>query len=424
MLKVGAMIKLRNGWQVGVLSSVFLLAMLLGTAAALKADEAKEPAHHEADTLPVTGKDSKVPDAEGIFKEPLEVGGVKIQFGGFAKVDFMYDLDPIGNPDEFQVNSIPVEGDPNSLLGGGSNISAKQTRLSVDIWNDSSAGLVRAFVEGDFFGDGTSFRLRHAYGEWNGLLVGQTWSTFQDISARPFTLDVEGPDAEIFVRQPQIRYTGNPSEQIEWAIAIEDPDSEVTTPGGISGVGRSKMPDIPAHVRIMRDWGHVQIGGILRQIRFVSDDGSGIDDSAIGYGLNFSGKVKVAKRDAVMGQIAFGSGIARYIKSFDGTNSDAVLTPAGEVKALDAWAVVLGFEHHWSDLFTSTISGGYAGLDNEPSQPSDAIKSARSFHANLIYSPHRLISIGGELMWGQRRNKNGAKGDATRLQFSIKYKFK
>jgi hypothetical protein len=407
-----------------LLSSVFLLAMLLGTAAALKADETKEPAHHEADTFPVTGKDSKVPDAEGVFKEPLEVGEFKVQFGGFAKVDAMYDFDPIGNEDQFAVNTIPVEGDPNSLLGASSNITAKQTRLSVDVRNETSVGLIRAYVEGDFFGSGSSFRLRHGYGEWNGLLGGQTWTTFQDISARPFTLDYEGPDSEIFKRQPQIRYTATPWERVALAIAIEDPDNEISAPAGISGVGRSQMPDIAAHGRIMRDWGHVQIGGILRQLRFVSDDGSGIDDSAVGYGLNFSGKLNVAKRDAVMGQIAFGSGLGKYIFAFEGTGSDAVVTPVGEVETIDAWATVLGYTHHWSDQFVSTISGGYAGLDNRPIQPSDAIKSARSFHANLVYSPHRLINIGGEVIWGQRRDKSGAKGDATRLQFTVQYKFK
>lgn len=415
------------GWRGCVLLSVFLLAMLVGTATALKAaeEEVDDPNDHEADSFPVTSKEVKegVPDAKGIFKEPLEVGGFKIQFGGFAKVDVMYDFDPIGNEDQFKVNTIPVEGDPNSLLGSSSNVSARQTRLSVDVRNETAVGLVRGYVEGDFFGDGNSFRLRHGYGEWHGVLGGQTWTTFQDISARPFTLDYEGPDSAIFVRQAQVRYTGTPWEDIALAIAIEDPDSEITVPTGVTGEGRSQMPDIAAHGRIMKDWGHVQVSGIVRQLRYVTD-GAVIDDSSLGYGLNFSGKLKVAQRDAVLGHIGFGSGIGRYIESFGGTNSDAVLTPAGEVKTIDAFAAVLGYTHHWSNLFTSTISGGYAGLDNRASQPSDAIKSARSFHANLVFSPHRLVSIGGEVMWGQRRDKNGAKGDATRLQFSVQYKFK
>ena len=52
------------------------------------------------------------------------------------------------------------------------------------------------------------------------------------------------------------------------------------------------------------------------------------------------------------------------------------------------------------------------------------IRSARSIHANLVYHANRLFNFGGELMWGQRENSNGAKGEAVRFQFSIQYKFR
>jgi hypothetical protein len=44
---------------------------------------------------------------------------------------------------------------------------------------------MRAFIEGDFAGDGRLFRLRHAYGQWKSLVIGQTWSTFADPEAEP-----------------------------------------------------------------------------------------------------------------------------------------------------------------------------------------------------------------------------------------------
>jgi hypothetical protein len=415
----------RKWWLAG-LAAVILLAQMLNPVEVLNAEAAETPAHHEAASVPVTGKKAPAPsEPKGVFEKPLTIKGtdIQVQFGGFVKVDFMYDLDPIGNADQFKVNSIPVDGDPDAELGGSTNISAKQTRLDVDVRSNTPAGLMRAYVEGDFFGSSNAFRLRHAYGEWNGLLGGQTWSTFQDISARPFTLDYEGPDTEIFVRQPQIRYTGTPSDQFEWAVAVEDPDSQISAPAGVSGSGRSEWPDIPAYLRFNQGWGHIQLAGILRQLRYVSDGGA-IDDSTIGYGLNLSGKLKVAKSDALMGHIGFGSGVGRYIEAFGGTNSDAVLTPSGEVEALDAWAMVLGYTHHWNDKLNSTISGGFAELDNHDSQPDDAIKSAQSGHLNLVYSPFRLLSLGGEVMYGKRENKNGADGDAVRLQFSIKYNFR
>ena len=420
------MIKSCWRWCYYTFTLVLPLALALSLTAVWNAVAAETtPDHHEAASIPVTGKGQEPAAPEGVLDKPLTIKGtdIQLQFGGFVKVDFMYDVDPVGNADKFAVNTIPVDGDPDAELGGSANLSARQTRLDMDVRSHSPVGLIRAYVEGDFFGSGNAFRMRHAYGEWNGILGGQTWSTFQDISARPFTLDYEGPDAAVFVRQPQIRYTGTPSDQFEWAVAIEDPSSQISATGGVSGSGRSQLPDIPAYLRFKPDWGHMQIAGIFRQLRFVSDDGD-IDDSTFGFGLNLSGKVKIVSKDAFLGQFAFGSGIGRYIAVFGGTNSDAVVTTSGDVDALDAWGAVLGYTHHWNEQFNSTISGALAEVDNDSSQPDDAIKSARSFHMNLVYSPFHLLSLGGEVMYGMRENKNGDDGDAVRLQCSIQYKFR
>ena len=110
-----------------------------------------------------------------------------------------------------------------------------------------------------------------------------------DISVRPHTLDFEGPDSEIFLRQPMIRYTGKPSDTLEWAVAVEDPESQVSVPAGVSGEGRSEFPDVPGYVRFEPDWGSVHLAGIVRQLRFVGDSGT-IDETALGYGLNLSGR--------------------------------------------------------------------------------------------------------------------------------------
>jgi hypothetical protein len=107
----------------------------MDSTAVLKAEAAESPvAHHEAASEPVTGKKGQEPtEPQGFFDKPLKIKGtnIQIQFGGFAKVDFMYDFYPIGNADQFKVNSIPVDGDPEAALGSSTNISAKQTRLRV-----------------------------------------------------------------------------------------------------------------------------------------------------------------------------------------------------------------------------------------------------------------------------------------------------
>ena len=408
-----------------VWSTILLLFPFAGPAIAQQGAAGGAEEHHETTSLPTTHETPESATTTKSEPQSLEItaGGINLRFGGFVKLDFIQDFDYVGNQDQFKVNSIPVDGDPNALLGGSTNLSARQTRFTMDVSSDADNGRMRAYVEGDFFGSGNSFRLRHGYGEWNGLLAGQTWTTFQDISARPFTLDYEGPDSEIFVRQAMIRYTATLADGIEWAVAAEDPDSQVTALGGVTGQGRSELPDIVGRVRLNRQWGHVQVGGIVRQLRFVSNDGA-VDDTTGGYGLNVSGSYKGFGSNVLMGHVAFGSGIGRYIESFAGTDSDGVLTAGGSLKALDAWAWVLGYTHHWTHTLSSTASYGTAEIDNVSGQAPTAIKSAKSFHANLVYNASQRVVIGGELMWGEREDNDGADGDATRLQISVQYKFR
>ena len=90
--------------------------------------------------MPAAGKAPSDDEAEpkGVFDKPIKVKGITILFGGFAKVDFIQDFDPIGNEDQFKVNTIPVEGDPDAELGGSTNISARQTRFTLDVQADES----------------------------------------------------------------------------------------------------------------------------------------------------------------------------------------------------------------------------------------------------------------------------------------------
>jgi hypothetical protein len=402
-------------------SAVFTLC-LAGSTLAFAAN-ADEPPHHEAQAEPETHKPTAAPAAKAAPKA-LEIvaGGVSLQFGGFVKLDMMQDFDPIGNENQFKVNSIPVSTDPASEQGGSSHFTVNATRLTLDVHGlEGPATGVRAYVEGDFYGSGTSFRIRQAYGEWKGLLAGQTWSTFQDISARPFTLDYEGPDGEIFVRQPMIRYTRQVSGAVQWAIAVEEADSQITSTN-VSGSGRSEFPDLAGNVRLTNSLGHLQVSGLVRQLRFVSSDGS-VDETTGGYGLSLSGSANVLGGDAIMGQVALGSGMNRYIEAFSGTSSDAVLTPDNELEAMDGWSVVLGFTHHWTAKFNSTISAAVAELDDVPGQSASAIKTVEATFVNLVYKPFSQFMVGGEVMWGERENFNGDSGDAVRLQLSMQYSF-
>ncbi len=340
-----------------------------------------------------------------------------LTFGGYAKVSFIHDFDALGDTDEFKINSIPMAGTPEADLTGRTTIHARESRVNLEV--KSGAGF-RAFVEGDFFGSGNAFRLRHAYGEYKHLLGGQTWSTFQDISARPHTLDFEGPDAEVFVRQAMIRWTQPLSKSWSWATAVENPSPDFAVPTTMTGVAKSSAPDLVTHLRVSGSRGHVQVAGILRQIRF-DGQGTSPDLSELGYGVNATFALKTVGKDQLLGEVLAGEGIARYIEGFNGQHSDAVILAGAGINTLPVSSFVLGYIRHWSDRFKSGASYATAEVTTDPAQAGSAIERIRDARINLIYNPIRVVEIGGELLWGRRDNRDGSSGEARRVMFAIAY---
>ncbi len=386
----------------------------VGQEAPKKKDDHSHPAHGKAE--PATGEKGIIPKAI-----PIPGTDLTLTIGGYAKVDFIQDFSGIGNAFDFQTNSIPAEGTSAAEEGGRTTIHARETRVNLDL-RATERGKFRVFVEGDFYGDGNAFRLRHAFGEFGGLLGGQTWSTFQDISARPLTIDFEGPDGEVFVRQAMIRYTHALSPQWSWAVAVENPSPQFSVPSSLQGVARSGAPDVPAFVRYQTKRGHVQVAGILRQLRFAG--GQGVSNvSEVGWGVNSSFTVKTFGQDELQGMFVFGDGVARYIESLGGQNADAVLTADGELTTLRSRAFVIGYTHHWLKNLRSGLSYSSSDVESIPAEAGSAIDGTTDVRGNLIWTPYHLVDIGGEVLWGRRDNQNGTSGDAWRGQFAMIFHF-
>ena len=207
---------------------------------------------------------------------------VRVKANGFARLGPNSRFDAIGDRYEFVTTSIPTDG----RSGSGSTFSARQTRFNLDILDSRST--LHVFAEGDFFGERGDFRLRHAYGEFHGLMIGQNWSTFQDESIIPTTLDYEGPVGMVFVRTPQARLTMPWGEQVEFAWAIEDASrSDSNTDIPFAGVDDHRLPDLVGRLRYELPAAHIQVSSVLREVGFRSDVVPG--QRVTGWGVAVSG---------------------------------------------------------------------------------------------------------------------------------------
>ncbi len=355
----------------------------------------------------------------------LQIPGTdaSMKLGGYVKMAIVQSFDPVGSADRFTPGSIPVPADSGDQENQA-NLTTRQSRLNVDVRRESTLGPLRAFIEGDFAGEGDTYRLRHAYGQLGKVLAGQTWSTMVDIKATPEDIDFEGLNGRVNVRQPQLRFFPSFGENLELAIAVEDPNPDVT-----GGTGLTKVPDVVAAIRFTR-WNrmHIKAALLLRQIRAESDTNPGTDVKENGWGLSVSGHINVPKwgeRDEFMYQLNYGDGIGRYINDLGSVGGqDAVFDPAtGELKTLSAFGGYLAYQHWWSEKLRSTFVAGFTDVDNLSFQPDDAYRQTRRVTTNLLYSPIPRVDIGAEFLWGERTNKDGASEDALQLQIAAKYVF-
>ncbi|MDH3806058.1 MAG: DcaP family trimeric outer membrane transporter, partial [Gammaproteobacteria bacterium] len=169
---------------------------------------------------------------------PIPDSDAAIKIGGFVKMSGVYTLDPLGSDDRFVTGLIPVEDSNADFSDGEVKVSARQSRLGIEIRDSTSYGPLRAFIEGDFAGSGDTYRLRHAFGQFRHILAGKTWSTMVDNRATPEEIDFEGINGRIQVRQTQLRYFPKFGRDLDLLIGLEDPAPDVT-----GGQGVSQYPD-------------------------------------------------------------------------------------------------------------------------------------------------------------------------------------
>ena len=376
-----------------------------------------------------------------------EDAGRDFEIYGFAQADFIQDFDGRLDPDwddAFRPSKIGIDEQFGS--DGQSSISVKQSRFGVKgSMPTGEGGTPLTFkFEFDLFGTGadagqTTFRLRHAYGEWGPLLAGQTNTLFMDGDVFPNTIDYWGPAGMVFYRNVQIRYTPFKSENSHFSIAVERPGNDIDS-GNLRLIegfedlqvqNDETLPDLTAQYRYGGDWGHVQVAGILRKVGFEVRETSADrwqSGSETGWGINVGSSINTIGSDKILLQFVYGEGIASYMN--DGgmdlaptARFDETAVTDVEAEAIPLTGVVAYYDHYWTPKWSSSIGYSYTEVDNTNFQAADTFNKGEYASVNLLHFPGENLMLGGEFLYGRRTNNDGADGDDMRFQFTVKYNF-
>ncbi|MFO0948518.1 MAG: DcaP family trimeric outer membrane transporter [Planctomycetota bacterium] len=408
--------------------------------------EAPGAAQYEPITPPETvdSEEARRFASRGILPESFLVPatGTSLRFSGFVRLGSTFDFDPIGTPDQFVTNTIPVPQES----GQNVNFSARPSRLSFDTWTPTSLNdwNVHTLVQLDFFsgaapgvGSSSNPRLRFAYVDYGYFRVGQDTTVFMDPQSFPFTADFAGPRGLVNVRQGLARVTLPMADQWFWAAAVEQPFSDITTYG--LGENVQDVPDMTTHIRYQGDFGHAQISTIGRAIGYEPNDGD--TTRRAGWGMNLTTNFHPwailldenpvrdpdpsgLARSRFRLQYAFGWGISRYIQDTSGLGLDGEVDPiTGSFDLLYAVGWTVSYEHWFNAKWLTNITYSDASTAHNANQPGSTYAGANYLAASLWWIPVTDMSIGVEYLYGERENLDNERGVAHRVQSVFQYNF-
>lgn len=394
---------------------------------------------------PITPEERQKFVTRGIVPGSFLAPGTNTSFRirGFVRMTGIYDYKPIGSPDIFVTNTIPVP----QMSGQNANATARPSRIATETWTPTSFldWSVHTFIEADFFngqgqapgGGGNPFRLRHAFVDYGYFRVGQQNSVFMDGGTWPSLVDFQGPAGWVNQRRPGARVMLPVWDNLIWTTGIEQPFSDITTNG--LGTNVQYVPDFASNLRYEIGFGHVQVAGLGRSIGFQATNGDvtqrpayGVSTSTtfhpwamlIGNNPLLQDNATGLERCRIIGQYTFGRGIGRYMLDTVGLGLDGQVNPyTGGFETPFASGWLVSYEHWFNEKWMAQGTWSETQVNSNGGQPGTTYTGARYVAASLWYIPFRNMSLGIEQLFGERENLDGQRGRAQRLNGLVQYNF-
>ena len=358
-------------------------------------------------------------------------GNTRIGFGGYVDLDVhVTDL----SDGEFGSTSIARDFYiPGATPVGGSgdgepdtDFTAEATRFFFTSKTPTESGDITGRIEFDFLGSASGNervsnsynpRLRTAWLQYNGWRVGQDWSTFQNTSAIPESASfLVANDGMIFDRQAQVRYTSG-----NWQFALENPNTTVTPFGGGGRIvaDDGAIPDVVVRYNARGDFGNLAFAALGRNLSY---EGGGVDGSAFGWGLSVQGRLNVSENSDLRVSLSGGEGMGRYI-GLNAANG-AVATASGDLEAIPSVGGLIAYRHVVGEGRRFNIGYSALHVDNDTSLTGTGVTSqTQSGFENYLWNIAPKVTVGAELLFGERELENGQSGSITRATMSTKYSF-
>ncbi|KPQ28606.1 MAG: hypothetical protein HLUCCX14_09830 [Marinobacter excellens HL-55] len=355
----------------------------------------------------------------------LNTGEYKTNLYGFARVAASYDIDEDLASGGQSANFSNITGGSNTS-DGHFGMDANTSRVGLSVVAPSG---MKAVVEYDFDRDDSlTPRLRHAYGEYNGVLIGQNWSNYNSFVGNTSSLDFDGVPglAGTQGRAVQVRYTTG-----ALSFSIEEPANTVVNGSDTDGDPdtSSTRDGTPAFTARLEDSeGGLSYSAAVMAKQLTYDTGSD-DDSVIGYAAFLAAKFAVTDMISVQGAVNYGDGAGGYVWRAGGNfgQPDGYLD-GNDVETNEAWGAALGASMNLGGGRSVNLGYGTASVDLDDAVDAGQATAATTDTNTMVFlnyqwSPVEKVNMGVEYAYLETETQGGADGDANRLLFLAQYSF-
>lgn len=348
-----------------------------------------------------------------------------IDLSGFIQADVIFDNKKL----DYINGYFPTYMESNKT-DYNSYISMRQSQLGLGITNHETG--IRGFVQIDFIGanNKNDIRLRKLFFTYKNWKIGQDWSNLNDLDTWPNLLDFNGPNAALYARRMQIRYTKEINEKNQFSISLEDPEiPSITVPDGeLDWKKKNLFPNVIGAYKYGAH-SYIRAAMVFSPISYEKRNSMDQDlklNHTLGIGLHATSVIYVDRLSNFKLVAAAGNGTATNVISFQDEGYDAVPDPKNltHLKKLNFFTTVLAYEHWWNEKWSSVIfySGSFLGKEKYSSE--NMLKAVQHYGINTIYQPTSHFRTGFDLTYGYvDRYKIVKREESARLQISAVYSF-
>lgn len=391
-------------------------------------------------------------DFPGSFKLPGS--DTSMAWYGFIKADFIHDFGPLrALPQLVAPALLPTRGAAGASLTNQTNFRVNPSQLNIETRTPSEYGEIRTLFQfDDFFADidggpnqstvnENALGIRLAQGTIGPWTFGQHWTSAIDLSQYAETMDYENLNAAPLCRCTAVTYADSLGGGWSFGVSVVDPVTQIDLTGGTVGVGGAplvaddRLPDLQGNIKYAQDWGHIFLGGQLREIGYIIDDAAATgganawrvttgkaEDHIVGWsltlGLNMFDPFGLHPRDRFYTNATYGEGVRGIIDEslfcFSplsgglGCVLEATVNPiTGDLDANSNFAFMAHYQHWWTDTIRSYFI--YGLTRNSPGNDFDSIGTIRRTQyavVNLVWSPVPRFNIGIETQYAEAKFKN------------------